>query len=367
MTKESYLEQLKQGNTPPFTCEFPIRQGSNEIQLKLISDVVRILNAEGVEPILIGSASTFLQTDNIYPKKIHDVDFLIRGEHIEGVRRTLNRNGFIFWDEKNIHRNVRNLTGGFGRHHDYGASSEEYRRDSGLPIWLGFFTYSDKTEFLEKYAFSRFKLNLVIESTLEKVSDLNPTIKNRLLILKGHDDLTVESLVETLHLLSKAGIDFWQQIDESSINDRDTRRRQKLPPLQTEKFIEVARTEDYNVTIGEYMRVQPVSVFDTEIKTLDLAINYWRMKKYFPHYLGPREKYIESAGFIEASGYLPEDTQSKEEIYRSRKIRKNPLGIFVFRNDFCLNFQVMQQTPHGLDHPNYWALLLEGVHYATKH
>jgi hypothetical protein len=90
------------------------------------------------------------------------------------------------------------------------------------------------------------------------------------------------------------------------------------------------------------------------------------MKKYFPHYLGSREKYLRSANFIEESKQLPEDTQIRENIYKDRNISLNPTGFFLFKNDLCFDYKTMKNQIPQVGSPDYWALLLEGVHYVKN-
>lgn len=366
---EQYLGKIRQGEHPPFELKIPVSsEDSNEVILRGASDTVRILQGIGIDPVLVGSASVLLQTNRAFEGGLHDLDFIIGEDQVVGVRDVLVGNDFAFWDEDILHANVRNLTGGFGRHHNFGASSESYLQDSGLPVWMGFFANPGNASFHENYAFSRFKLNLAIEATLLPARDIRTPVKERLIALSVDSELDLNKFLEIINLLNDEGIDFWNIIDEPGINDRDIERRKKLKAGDAEDFIEVSREEKYPLSIDRYLRPKVIRVFDTDIKVVDLSTSYWRVKRYFPHYLGPRDKYRRTARYIEASGLLPEDADTRRRIYEERRVIRDPVGVFKFERDISLDQEALSRSNGTLgdNNPNYWAVLLEGVHYVKK-
>jgi hypothetical protein len=364
--RETYLNHLQQGKMSPLECPTTVNEGQgNEIRLRLVANIVGMLQREGINPVVIGSPSVSLNTNQRYPFAMHDTDFLIKANDIEGARKVLEKNDFIFWDENSVHREVRNLTGGFGRHHNLGASSQEYLNSIGLPIWTGFFTYPEEIVFQEDYAFSKFKLDCAVDQAMQMIGDVRPESRQRLTELREAKKFGMEEFFEVLGILDKEGARFWDIIDMPEVNQKDVARREKLIPNTPEQFIEVSRDERYAVSIEDYIRPDIIDLYGVKVPVVDLSTTFWRMKKYFPHYLGPRDKYIRSAVFMEGSGFLPEDTDRREGMYRDRKILVKPTNVFTFERDACFNSDKMGKNCE-LGEPNYWAMLLEGIHYVKS-
>lgn len=365
--KQEYINHLSAGEHQPFIINgtSASREHVHDQTIRLTADINRMLIGEGIEAITVGSMSPLLQLGRAYTRTAHDVDFLVKTEQLVGFRNVLRRNNFSFWDENTVHRTARNLTGGFGRHHNFGASHEAYTQDSDLPIWIGVFSNDTQrgiVEHREIYAVSQFKIQTSMQEIFSS-SDF-PQEKKQEIQKLLHNNLSMDRVLKLIDLLALENINFWEIINNPTINGIDIERRTRRGPKEPEAFLEVEMQQTYDVGFDDYTHATDVEVFDTRVSTFTLGGTLQRMKKYYPHYLGSREKYQLTTSILESSGKI-DDADKQRRIYEDRKTLHTPINVFIFSHDLTLDPQALERLLHpSIDSGiNYFALLLEGVHY----
>ncbi len=373
--KSEYLSKISQEN-PQFPIPLTTRRLSEplEVNLRAVSlakQIYSLLKANGVHPVIIGSVSLgFHLGERIAPEKvIHDLDFLIPEEQKEAIFHILAKAGFFVWDENFIHRKVRNLTGGFGRHHEIGACKETWEVEVGIPYWIGFFTFSGDrktTEFREIYAISEYKFRLAIKrfANLLEGGIISQRLQQYLTL-----PLTLELVEETIEVFRSQGIDFWNFIHSSEINKEDLKRRDSLPYNYQENLIEVLYVQRFDISPEEYIMGQN----DEKIAVIPLGNTFVRMHRFYPHYLGKREKYQVAAQVIETSGMLSGlEVEKHIRMFQNRLIEHIPLRILKSSPDITKDSTHLSQLLPSLTSRNLselkekinpWSLLLPGVHF----
>lgn len=369
-----YLAKISQEN-PQFPIPLTTRRLSEplEVNLRAVSlagQIYSLLKANGVHPVIIGSVSLgFHLGERIAPEKvIHDLDFLISEEEKEAILHILAKAGFFVWDENFIHRKVRNLTGGFGRHHEIGACKENWEVEDGIPYWIGFFTFSGDrkiTEFREIYAVSEYKFRIAIESLADLVE--GGVVFQRLRRCLNLP-LSLELLEEVMEIFSSQGIDFWNFLHSPAINEADIKRRESLPYNYQEKLIEVLYIQRFDVSPE-----QCINRLDENPAVISPENNFVRMQYFYPHYLGRRRKYMATAEVIRASGVLSGERLEKElKLFKNRKVYHHPLRVVQSSPDITKDpGKLSQYLPKLMSRNiselkgniNPWSLLLPGVHF----
>lgn len=378
MLKEQYQSALHSSLQLPIAVpktHVSIQELNNNGAL-LVTDITRMLNGEGIYPIAIGSASILLQIgDAAFSRKYHDVDFLIPTEQMKGAIQTLERNGLTAWNEDTVHRSTRNLTGGFGRHHNWGVCSDDYQQETGLPVWIGIFdTFSDqdKTIFKERYAISKYKIVIAVNHLLKTIgAQINPQfIQDIYVILQK--PLSLSFTYELIDKLDSIGIDFWNIIHSDMVNEQDIKRRSRLDPSYREAFLEVEMVQETPAPLQQAIDPMTINIHNTIVQLGSLENSYWRMKRYFPHYLGKREKYLQTARMIELSNKMNAiKRQLHEQMLHDRMTVHVPKKVFVFSHDLSMSAEGFDDETKETKSQelsvdtriDYSALLLERVHY----
>lgn len=92
------------------------------------------------------------------------------------------------------------------------------------------------------------------------------------------------------------------------------------------------------------------------------------MSRYFPHYLGARDKYSITSRMIEKSGLLvPEAVEEYQRVFRDRTVTHAPIRELPFRLDKIQHPETFREQPNvatiGDSEVFYPALLFEDIHF----
>lgn len=369
--KEQYLASVETSQKPPFALEYSrTAPGEQEARCQnLAAQISQILEAEGITTMVVGSHSAIPQIGQDYIKNGHDIDFVVHAGQINGVCRTLRRNGFTFWDENSLHRLIRSATGGFGRHHNFGASLPFCRHDEDLPVWVGFFTAEslpEQTIFRERYAFSWFKAITALTWLWQKETDF-ALAKRKIIETLCQQVPSTTNMKKIIEILKEEGVNFWEIINHPEVNDQDLQRRLALPPQAEEYLVEAEMVQTYPLaSTTHFDQARIVNPCHGEIRVYPLEGTFLRMSQYPPHYLGLREKYRQLAQAILASGKLDGQALTyQENLYRHRQTSHQVLEVYFFQRDQAFARETLSQTP-PFGQPDYWAILLEKIHYKQK-
>jgi hypothetical protein len=350
---------------------------------------------EGVPYSFVGSASLLLGLGEKYQRSIHDIDIVVHRQDVERAQKVLQENSFDFWEENFIHRNVRNLSGGKGRHHNYAASSPEHLHPTGFLVWIGLFFYQEEGAYLiftEYLAVSERKIRLMLKDILTRIERtrllrLEPPLKN---VLEA-ERLDKSRVVELINTLAIHGIEFWMEINASRVNNLDLWYRDAYRALEkryhevknpeermrwrdyTEPYLEFKLATQYPISAKEYLFSQIVTLPNGRVVFIvPLEISHLIFSEFYPHYLGEREKYREASTILRASGNLnPEKLASFRKVFARREEKYELVDEFDFEmgSDKTMDPSVLRGISEngkrtlGRGEPNYLALLLEGVHY----
>jgi len=205
------------------------------------------------------------------------------------------------------------------------------------------------------------------------------------------EKLDQAGVTELINTLTTRGIDFWAEINRPTVNTRDLRYRDTYRTFErryyearspkervrwrnyAEPYFEFRLLARYPISAREYLFSQSVMLPNGKrVYIVPLEISYLIFSEFYPHYLGPREKYQEAASILEASGGLnPENLRLFREVLEEREERYELVGEFEFEigSDKTLDPLWLQRISENgkralrVREPNYLALLLEGVHY----
>lgn len=365
-------------------------QANHQRYARLITGLDQLL--EGTEYSFVGSTSLFLGMGEKYQRPIHDIDIVVHRQDIEKIRRAFQENGYDFWDENFIHRSVRNLTGGKGRHHNYGASLPQHLHNAGFPIWIGLFFYEEEGDYLiftEYLAVSERKVRLMLRNLLDKVESAR--LRQLEEFLGG--ELDTNRVGELIEYLVSSGRDFWTEINLPEINNLDLKCRDTYRAIEkryqvTRNPEEKKRWQDYVEHYFEFRLVTryPISAQEylfSRLATLPagrrayivpLEISYLIFSEFYPHYLGERAKYRESALILKNSGNLDSERLAFfRKIFEGREEIYELVGEFSFEMgaDKTLDPKILNGINENgkrvlkAGEPNYLTLQLERVHYRT--
>lgn len=381
---KKYLKALNGDTHKEFPLRIAIRaepQGMNKDETGRISGIASLLRHEGIPVSIIGSAAVKMQLGMqlISP---HDVDFAIAKDHIAMAENMLRKARYDFWNEDSAHRSIRSMTGGFGKHHNYGFAIPDFLQRHGFPVRLGVFAYEKQgngTVFYENFAISSFKVDLLFS----KLRQERPDIPARILDgAHGKDELR-----HSIEELPKYGLDFWAAINEKELNAVDMQRRNVLMALEwrkntgaigtegsSENFFEFSMHTAYDSSPEEYLFSCSIKFSEGNVFTVPLEVSYLRYSnlQFSPHFLGSREKYRNYAAMIERSGRLDECRLLRfMDVYETQHKSYELLSEYTFTHDAVLDGRILaMQLRNGMKsigkEPNYFSLISEGAHYVCE-
>ncbi len=317
---------------------------------ELVSELQELLSAENVRFSLAGSASALIGIGERYKRPVHDVDLIILNSDFEKMKLSLSKSRFDFWEETFIHRTIRRLTGGYGRHHNFGFCSSRYLQGTGNPIWGGIFICREEKNsisFHEFFAISERKIKLMAASIARGSNQLYDADRKYLSdILQMDIDKVI--LVELIRRLTGLGMDFWSEINRPEINLKDTRSRVRYSNLErrllgeplaevryqkpTEHYFEFCLTTRYPIPATEYLFGQGYELPNGKtVNSVPLEVAFLRASRFYPHYLGKRRKYsILSAALRKANVLLKTRIEYFEDIYRRQEKEYKLTDDFIF-------------------------------------
>lgn len=356
-------------------------QENQQRHVRLIVLLDQLLVGEKIRYSFVGSASVFLGLMGKYQGSLHDIDFMIHKGDVKGVQGLFERNGFDFWDENFIHRQVRNLTGGKGRHHNYAAASLGHCHKTGFPIWIGIFTYEGdggEVIFSEYLAVSERKVRLMLVRLLGQGCHSKEYLQE----LLERERIDKEGVLELLRTFEASGLEFWPEINHPEVNQKDLERRDAYRALEQryhqnglegkwpERYFEFKLETRYPISANEYLFSQEVILPNQKrAYIVPLEISYLLLSQFYPHYLGARKKYLDLASALRTSGILnPERLTFFRKVFENREERYELAAEFDFEigSDGTLDPAALNKTPNRGE-TNYSALLLEGVHYQVDY
>lgn len=351
----------------------------------LVSKLQELLSAENVKFSLAGSASVLMSIGERYKRPVHDVDIIILNSDFEKMKLVLDKNGFDFWEETFIHRTTRRLTGGYGRHHNFGFCSAQYLQSAGNPIWGGIFVCREEANnisFHEFFAISERKIKLMASGIVRDLNQLYDSDRKYLSNIL-HIDIDKVILAELIHRMAELGMDFWSEINHPEINLKDTRGRVRYSNLerrllresskkvrcqkQAEHYFEFCLTTRYPITSMEYLFSQSFKLPNGKtVNSVPLEVVFLRASRYYPHYLGKRRKYsILCAALRKANVLDKARIEYFEEIYRRQEKDCKLVDDFYFEMgaDRTLNPNLLRsiwdngKRAARFGEPNYLSLL----------
>jgi len=380
---EVFLPHIPKEILPPYSL-----RDSREISLDFLRFVSRIFFSNGIRFSVAGSLSLYLQIPEFYTNSIHDVDIIVNKKDLERIILILQGNGFDVWPEDDLHTNILNLTGGYGRHHNYGFCSNKFLNFLGLQIWGGIFCYeqcSDGLNFYETYGISEWKVNMAFNSHQNIQFHSDPEIR-----ILDHPDI----FGETQNKLND--IDFWDFLRSSSINHLDFARREKIRQrcrLNVDKIIssqlvtdrnmpeietlyDVVMTTTYPISSEEYLFRKSANIgINSFVYVIPVEVSFLRFTHYYPHYLGPRSKYLIQLEDIKKSKILNKQALDYcHSVYASARIKHKVKGRYNFNpyldktadidalnSIFQNNLRVIEKFS-----PNYLSMLQDNVHFTAS-
>lgn len=358
---------------------------NREVIFGLVSKLQELLSAENVRFSLAGSVSALMGIGERYTRPVHDLDLIILNSDFEKMKLALGKSGFDFWDETFIHRTARRLTGGYGRHHNFGFCSSQYLQGTGNPIWGGIFVCREEPNgisFHEFFAISERKIKLMASGIVSDLNQLYDTDRRYLTdVLEADIDKVI--LSELIQLMAELGMDFWSEINYPEINLKDLRSRVRYSNLERrllreplarvryqkpiEHYFEFCLTTRYPITSTEYLFSQSSELPNGKtVNSVPLEVVFLRASRFYPHYLGKRRKYsILSAALRKANVLLKARLEYFEDIYRRQEKDYRLMDDFHFEMgaDGTLNTNLLRSIwDNGkraaiFGEPNYLSLL----------
>lgn len=351
----------------------------------LVAELQELLSAENVRFSLAGSVSALMSIGERHMCPVHDVDLIILNSDLEKMKLTLGKSGFDFWEETLIHRTVRRLTGGYGRHHNFGFCSSQYLQGSGNPIWGGIFVCREEVNsisFHEFFAISERKIKLMASGIVSGLNQLYD-IGRRYLTDVLEADIDKVTLAELIQWMAELGMDFWSEINHPEINLKDLRSRDRYSNLERrlsreplarvsyqksiEHYFEFCLTTRYPITSTEYLFSQSFELPNGKtVNSVPLEVVFLRASRYYPHYLGKRKKYsILSAVLRKANMFDKARIEYFEDIYRRQEKEYKLTDDFLFEMgaDRTLNHNLLRsirdngKRAASFGEPNYLSLL----------
>lgn len=375
------LDRLEPFTLQKVTCPEESWQENQQRHLRLLIHLTQLLANARIGHSFCGSASVFLGLMGKYQGFIHDIDFMIYKGDVDKVRDLFERNGFDFWQENFIHRRVRNLTGGKGRHHNYAAASANHCHKTSFPIWIGIFAYdggAGEVTFSEYLAVSERKVRLMLTRLLSQGYHLKEYLQR----LLEREKIDKEGVLELLRTFKTSGLGFWSEINHPEVNQRDLEYRDAYRALEQryhqdgldrkypEHYFEFQLKTKYPISAERYLFSQQVTLPNQRVVYIvPLEISYLILSQFYPHYLGARKKYLDLASAIKVSGILnPERLEFFREVFDNREEQYELIDEFDFEigSNRTLNPAALSKSPNKGE-PNYLALFLEGVHYSVDH
>jgi hypothetical protein len=319
-------------------------------------ELTDLLIENGIDFSLLGSLPIYLKYG--LNRILHDVDFAIPKNQLGKLKSVLLKNSFNFWCEDNIHKEVMALTGGKGRHHNYGASHQDLKSMFEKPIWIGFFIFDQEEgliKFYENFAVSDFKLNHY-NSTIQLPS---PSFLGDY----KQDILFDES--------------FFNGLNSDSLNALDISRRDKILSHifcqgnynLNETFHEFSINMSYPITAEEYLFSSKCNILGKKVYCVIPEITFLRLseKKFCPHFLGIRDKYKVLTNYLLSKECLDHDYLSRlNTSFEHSKNIFDYINRFVFTQEHTTDIDWFVNYPMNFrskSEPDYSCFLIEGVHF----
>lgn len=366
---DDYIVGLRNGENLPIKANFPVDDSeANVITVKAATEVSEMLTRKGFTVITLGSVSVERHLQEQYQgRRLHDIDYALPGGQIESAKKELRSAGFAAWNEREILATVRNSGGGFGRVHNEGGASDQYLNpDTGLPIWFGMFAFDEKnggTEFHEYYTVTEHK----VKSTLTwlQSQEIAQTTKNQ--IAQIDSSLDVSSFEQLESIFQGEGLSFWDVLFSPQINEEDIQRRQTMGCDQADKIFELKMTKLFPTNAKDYFGATTATGYEGDLSVFSLEGAYMLVDKYYPHYLGIREKYQKASDTIKNSGLLNAEKLGKyQELFAKRQVKHEATQEIQFQNDIIQDPETLIKQPNVQSIPQdevfYPALLFEDIH-----